>query len=107
MCRARSASNPPDDYEGGGPDSYFTGVSASAVDDVWLVGVAGSGPVIMHWDGEAWTTVIHPRAFPNSAGRLGIATTPGGSAWGVGYEIEISPSGSASPRRTLIDRYTP
>lgn len=107
VCRAASASNPPPDYEGGGPDFYFTGVSAAAADDVWAVGVQGSGPMILHWDGEAWTWVTHPRAFPNSAGLRAVATSSAGSAWGVGFEIEIDPSGSASPWRTLIDRYIP
>jgi hypothetical protein len=107
VCRARSDSNPPEDYEGGGPDAYFTGVSAATSNDVWAVGVRGAGPVILHWDGAAWTTVTQPRAFPNSAVLRGVATTSGGSAWSVGFLIEIDPSGSASPERTLIDRYTP
>jgi len=107
VCRAASRSNPPDGYEGGGPDAYFTGVSAAASNDAWAVGVRGSGPVILHWDGLAWTTVTHPRAFPNSAVLRGVATSSGGSAWSVGFLIEVDPSGSASPERTLIDRYTP
>jgi len=107
VCRAASSSNPPDDYEGGGPDAYFTGVSAAATNDVWAVGVSGSGPMILHWDGFAWTTVTHPRAFPNSAGLRAVTTSSTGSAWSAGFEIEVSPSGSASPWHTLIDRYRP
>ena len=107
VCRARSASNPPDDYEGGGPDSYFTGVSVRASNDAWVVGVAGSGPFILHWDGQAWTRVTHPRAFPNSATLEGVATSSGGGAWAVGREIEIDSSGMISTARTLIDRYRP
>jgi hypothetical protein len=106
VCRASSASNPPEDYEGGGPDAYFTGVAAAASNDVWAVGVRGSGPMILHWDGGAWTTVTHPRAFPNAATLQAVATSSGGSAWSVGVEIEVNP-GSATPGRTLIDRYTP
>ena len=107
VCHALSPSNPPDGYEGGGPDSYLTGVSAAASDDVWAVGVAGSGPLIRHWNGEAWTTVTHPRAFPNSGALWGGAVSPGGGAWGVGTLIEIHPDGSAEPPRTLIHRYGP
>ena len=107
VCRASSASNPPPDYEGGGPDSYFTGVSAVASDDVWAVGVAGSGPMILHWDGEAWTTVTHPRAFPDSEILRGVATTSEGGAWAVGGEYVAGPSGSFSLERTLIHRYSP
>src|SRR6266540_2885395 len=104
VCRAHSASNPPWDYEGGGPDAYFTGVSAAATNDVWAVGVGGSGPFILHWDGLAWTAVTHPRAFPNAAGLRAVATSSGGGAWSVGFQIQIDPSG---PEQTLIDRYTP
>lgn len=107
VCRAASSSNPPLGYEGGGPSAYFTGVSAAASNDVWAVGVAGSGPVILHWDGQAWTTVTHPRAFPNAASLRAVATTSGGSAWAAGIEIELSSSGSMSSERTLIDKYTP
>jgi len=106
-CRAASSSNPPDGYEGGSADAYFTGVSAAAVNDVWAVGVHGSGPMILHWDGQAWTAVTHPRAFPNAAVLRAVTTARGGSAWSVGIEIEVSSSGSASPERTLIDKYTP
>ena len=106
VCRAASDSNPPDGYEGGGPDAYFTGISGAAGDDVWAVGVRGSGPFILHWDGAAWTTVQHPRAFPNSAALRGVSASAG-RAWTVGLEIEVDPSGSVSPRRTLTDRFGP
>lgn len=107
VCRAASASNPPDGYEGGGPDAYFTGVAAAAINDVWVVGVRGSGPTILHWDGQAWTTVSHPRAFPNSATLRAVTTSSGGNVWSAGIEIEVSPSGSVTPQRTLINRYSP
>jgi hypothetical protein len=107
VCYASSSSNPPDDYEGGGPDAYFTGVSAAASNDVWAVGALGSGPMILHWDGSAWTWVTHPRAFPNTAALHAVATSSGGSAWGAGFELIIEPSGLTTQVRTLIDRYTP
>lgn len=107
VCYAASASNPPTGYEGGGPDAYFTGVAAAASNDVWAVGALGSGPLILHWDGRAWTTVTHPRAFPNAAVLRGVATSRGGSAWSVGLEIEFDSTGSVSPERTLISSYTP
>jgi hypothetical protein len=107
VCRASSSSNPPDGYEGGGPDAYFTGVSAAARNDVWAVGVRGSGPMILHWDGFAWTAVTHPRAFPNSATLRGVTALSGGDAWAAGIERKADSSGSFSPERTLIDRYIP
>lgn len=107
LCRAASASNPPDGYEGGGTNAYFTGVSTGASNDVWAVGVIGSGPMILHWDGQAWTAVTHPRAYPNAASLLGVTALANGNAWSVGMEIDVSSSGSVSPSQTLIDRYTP
>jgi hypothetical protein len=110
LCYAASASNPPAGYEGeGGPDAYFTGVAAAASNNVWAVGANGSGPMILHWDGRAWTAVTHPRAFPNSAVLRAVATSGGGSAWSVGVDIEIdvSVSPATSYERTLIHRYTP
>ena len=107
VCYAHSPSNPPDGYEGGGPGAYLTGIAAAAANDVWAVGVRGSGPTILHFDGEAWTWVIHPRAFPNAAALFGVATSPGGGVWGVGMHIEVHPDGSADPPRTLIHRYEP
>jgi hypothetical protein len=105
LCHALSSSNPPPDYEGGGPDTYLSGVAAAASDDVWAVGVRGSGPMILHWDGSAWTTVTHPRAFPNSAALRSVATTTGGIAWSAGIEVKIKDS--EARWRTLIDRYMP
>jgi hypothetical protein len=107
VCRASSSSNPSADYEGGGPDAYFTGVSAAASHDVWAVGVVGSGPYIMHWDGLAWTQVTHPRAFPNSAVLRGVTTLAGGRAWSAGTEYELTSGGQLTQVRTLVDRYTP
>lgn len=103
VCYAASSSNPPSDYEGGGPDAYFTGISAAATNDVWAVGALGSGPMILHWDGSAWTRVTHPRAFPNSAALQGVTTLSDGSAWSAGVEI----TADTGARRTLIHRYTP
>jgi Purple acid Phosphatase, N-terminal domain len=108
VCRAFSSSNPPQDYEGGGSDSYFTGVSAAAANDVWAVGASGAGPMIFHWDGLAWTTVTHPRAYPNSATLSAVATVTGGSAWTAGREIvQEGTSGVFHPPRTLVYRYRP
>lgn len=105
-CRAASSTNPPDDYEGTGTDAYLTGVAAASANDVWAVGVRGAGPMILHWDGTAWTTVTHPRAFPDAAVLRAVTTSRGGRAWSVGLEVEIS-STTVSNERTLIDTYSP
>ncbi len=106
ICRAASSSNPPTDYEGGGPSAYFTGVAAVSSDNAWAIGVRGSGPMILHWDGQAWTAVTHPRAFPNSASLRAVTTSIGGRMWAVGVEFDIS-STSVTQERTLIHSYTP
>jgi hypothetical protein len=106
VCRAASSSNPPAGYEGGGPDAYFTGIAAAAVNNVWAVGVLGSGPMILHWDGRAWTTVTHPRLFPNAGVLRAVTTSKIGSAWSVGLEVIVD-GGTTNPERTLIDKYTP
>ena len=67
----------------------------------------GSGPMILHWDGAAWTRVLHPRAFPDSAALRAVAASRLGVAWAVGLQIEVDGSGSTSPQRTLIDGYAP
>lgn len=107
VCYAASASNPPEGYEGGGSETYFTGIAAVSSNNVWAVGANGSGPMILHWDGRAWTSVTHPRAYPNAAVLRAVATSSEGSAWSVGLEIEFDSSGSVSPQRTLIHKYTP
>ena len=60
--------------------------------------------MILHWDGRAWTAVIHPRAYPNAAVLRGVATTTGGSAWAAGGEFQIETSYT---EQTLIDLYAP
>lgn len=102
VCYAASGSNPPDGYEGGGPDAYLSGVAAAANHDVWAVGVHGSGPMILHFDGSAWTRVTHPRAFPDAGVLRGVTTLGDGSAWSAG--IEANASGEV---RTLIHSYRP
>ena len=82
-------------------------IAAGSDGDVWAVGVRGSGPMILHWDGEAWTFVTHPRAFPNAESLFGVTAIPEGDAWAVGLHIDVAPSGAASPERTLVDRYRP
>ena len=107
VCRAASDSNPPEGYEGGGPGAYLTGVSAAAANDVWAVGVRGSGPMILHWDGLAWTAVRHPRAFPDSATLAAVTTVGRGGAWSAGREVLADSSGGFSAVRTLVQKFTP
>jgi hypothetical protein len=69
--------------------------------------VRGSGPIILHWDGQAWTSITHPRAFPNSAILRAVTTASGGRAWSVGYRVEVTPDGLTIQERTLVHSYVP
>jgi hypothetical protein len=62
--------------------------------------------MILHWDGRAWTTVTHPRLFPNAGVLRAVTTSKIGSAWSVGLEVIVD-GGTTNPERTLIDKYTP
>lgn len=47
--------------------AHLRGVSASAPDDVWAIGNYGNDdimrPLVLHWDGRAWTRVRLPRSI--------------------------------------------
>ena len=60
------------------PDLSLSKVTATAANDVWVTGdrLVGEewGPVLLHWDGDAWTEV----AVPAQLTTAGIAAAPGG-----------------------------
>ena len=60
------------------PDLNLTHVTATAADDVWVSGdrLVGEqwGPVLMHWDGVAWSEVAVPAQLTTS----GVTAGPGG-----------------------------
>jgi hypothetical protein len=67
---------------------YLTGVAANSPDSAWAVGqIAGSGPVILHWNGRVWR-----RSLQLKRGALnGVAASSARSAWAVGYTPESRP----------------
>jgi hypothetical protein len=81
-------------------DNNLEAVIALGADDAWAVGdAADSGvssrqPVVLHWDGSAWSLVPSPEL----SGQLNsIAAGPDGRLWAAGYR-EVPPL-------TLIERW--
>jgi hypothetical protein len=70
-----------------GRGEALAGVTALAPDDVWAVGTssppdgAGTRPLVLHWDGTAWTRT----KAPDVAGQLhSVAPDGTGGIWAVG-----------------------
>ncbi|GEM_PF-2184481 len=92
----------------------LTDVAANTTDDAWAVGYwrddpAGSGPLVLRWDGESWS----PTDLPET-GHLGtlpetvaVETSADGSVWVVGNVTTTYPAnnlpwffaGAAAPGR--------
>jgi hypothetical protein len=89
----------PDVGQGG-----LNGVAAVGPDDVWAVGqtIPSSGgeydvrPLLLHWDGTAWSRVVAPT--DGSASLSAVTAIPGGGLWAVGSQ------GPGSPATSLILR---
>jgi hypothetical protein len=68
----------------------MAGVSAA---DVWAVGVnrgpGGEQSRIQHWDGAAWTVTPVTRTKAQSDVFNGVASSPSGGSWAVGYSSGI------------------
>ncbi len=67
-----------------GSDGQLQGVSGTSSTDVWAVGHAGFDvpPIILHWDGTAWTAAPQQ---PVDAWLLNVAAVAPADAWAVGY----------------------
>jgi hypothetical protein len=76
---------------------WYSGVSALAPDDVWVVGPENTSA---HWDGRAWTRVAVPRADDGSSIWLEqVRASPDQGTWAVGYVV-------GSPRLAVALRWT-
>jgi hypothetical protein len=66
------------------------GIAAFGHDDVWVVGQLGRSsdpaqpPLLMHWNGQAWTIVDLSDVAPRGSGLDAIAGTSGDDVWAVG-----------------------
>jgi WD40 repeat protein/thiol-disulfide isomerase/thioredoxin len=119
-----SVPKPPE--SSGPPQDQLSGVTALSKDNVWAVGtyirsgakpVNNVSPLVMHWDGKAWSYVDAPdpsytvgakgEVIENiRSNRLSaIAAAPNGDLWAVGSSSATSPTGSGSTN-SLIMRYS-
>lgn len=78
----------PNAFAGG---NVLNGVSASSADDAWAVGSlccsmrnSGTGALIEHWDGSAWTVVFGPDARFQDEVLNGVDDISPTDAWAVG-----------------------
>ena len=87
------------------PDDWLnilTSVTAISTNDVWAVGLIGTGsgyeaPETLHWDGASWSVVSVPGGS-QSTELLGVAAVSSNDVWTVGE--------TASAKKTLIERFT-
>jgi hypothetical protein len=85
----------------------INGLVALAPNDVWSVGYASTDasnrpyrPLVMHWDGSAWT--VKPYLAPPGADSSALVSVTGDGAGGllaVGYAV------FAGQKRTLVERF--
>lgn len=85
----------------GTKDNILTSVDGSAPNDVWAVGFLHNLPygnrirlpMIMHWNGSAWTQVPSPGAADHSTYLYDVAAVSATDAWAVGYDTS-TPDGA-------------
>jgi hypothetical protein len=79
--------------------SSFSGVSATATDDVWAVGSQlkdQERTLVEHWDGISWK-VVKSRSMPGGSSLTGVAAVSPSDVWAVGP--------SYSDNRPLIEHW--
>jgi hypothetical protein len=73
-----------------GNDATLEGVVALAADDVWAVGSVFSiellwhVPFVVHWDGQAWSSVQVPSPTPQGGRLFGVAALSATRVYAVG-----------------------
>jgi hypothetical protein len=79
----------------GNGGNYLSSVYAIAPNDVWAVGwyyhetMLVEQTLTLHWDGNTWSVVPSPNAYPNSNYLNEITATAGNDVWAVGsYLLE-------------------
>jgi len=75
------------------------GVDAVSSNDVWAVGTDGFGPMIIHYDGSAWTSVPTPEA--RDGGQLaGVDSAAPDDLWAAGNHYELGTLVEHAPSST-------
>ena len=83
----------------------LSGIAARSPSDVWAVGQFYSAadadqPLILHWNGTAWSRAALPGAGSKTEELYGVTATSPSNAWAVGLGPCIGPSGNC-PSKTL------
>jgi hypothetical protein len=77
-------------------NSFLTGVTGAAPNDVWAVGYVQNLPygnrirlpLVVHWNGTAWSEVTIPGTPTNNSTYLyGVSAVSSTDAWAVGYRF--------------------
>ena len=90
--------------------AFLLGVTSLGSNDVWAVGYYGvpspiyREPVIMRWNGSAWTIVTSPNlgTYSNLLSIIALSPT---SLWTVGWIL--AGTGQNQPPQVLIEHYNP
>jgi len=79
------------------PSTVLESVVATSPSNAWAVGVSDTKPLILHWNGTAWSKA--PVPSPAGGGTLeDVTAAQDGTAWAVGTSF-------AAPGRTFILRW--
>lgn len=70
-------------------------VAATSPDNVWAVGLAGSRPLILHYNGAQWTEDLPPRG---ATYLIGVSAVARNDAWAVGGSNWWTPSATVAYR---------
>jgi hypothetical protein len=88
--------------------SIFDGVAATPAGGAWAVGYANNSllrdvPLAARWTGTQWVQVSSPDpgGSEQSTDLIGVAATPAGGAWAVGYYGD-----ARNTQQTLTERWT-
>jgi hypothetical protein len=85
-------------------DSFMSGVSADATNDVWAVGsIALGATFIEHFDGTAWSAVSSSSPGNGQKNLFGVAAIAPNDAWAVGFFVEAL--NQDRPQKTLIEHW--
>jgi hypothetical protein len=92
--------------------NVLRGVTAISPTDVWAVGdsikspfdgVSVYSPLVLHWNGSAWSSVAVPKVGKGSNSLAAIAARSANDVWAVGFSDDIT--GAIPIRRTLAQHW--
>ena len=86
-------------------NSFMSGISAVASNDVWAVGDVGAigGTFTEHYDGTAWTAVASPSPGNGENALLGVTAVASNDVWAVGFFV-AAPN-QDRPQKTLVEHW--